>query len=156
METMLKKTMTQEAWKYLYGILSRVFFTNEEDLVVADTIFNTIEPAALAYDTEDVLMENEMHRLKQQYKTQLTRDATEEQIKVTMDKMKQLENAKIAWAVKEVEVQIPKSDCQFIANVIRNFMKTKFVDEAMRSEWVVGRWDIRLRTQVLETFNINQ
>jgi hypothetical protein len=114
--------------------LSRIFFSNEEDLQVVNGIFNTIEPTAFEYDLQDTLMDNEMTRLRKTYQTQITREATDGMIKETMEKMQKIEQDKQDRAAKEADIEIGKSDCEFIANAIRNFMKTKFVDEAMRAE----------------------
>ena len=149
MSNTLKITLTNEAWKYLYVILSNVYCTKFDPINELDGLFATFENIAIKYDIDYAHLKQKTDMLESTYQTQLSKKANEVEIKTTIDALEKCEADKENIAAIKVEADMSHDQVVLAHSLVTHEISLNRTKDTDRLG-VHGRHAIRLVKEILQ------
>lgn len=148
-------TLSNEAWKYLYVVMSNVFCTNLKECEVVDWLFNVFMPTAEKYDIEFAQLKQDGQQLEQTYKIQMQQNATKVQIQHTIDAAEANEKKKEDLSAIPATLEFTDNQVKELHNYVTHILSIKRLDEKSEAPGIRGRHNIRLAKEILQELQNN-
>lgn len=152
---MIKKlsvSLSNEGWKYLYVLLSGVYCTNVDDMIVLNDLFASFEDVAREFDKKRMETKNDVEELKHMFDQQMRNGASKEQKQMTLNSVDKLDKEQMKFAASIVSIEIEAHLIEYANTVLLNLLQTDLLDDKRRAKGLSGRFDIKNAVEIFNEF----
>jgi len=143
-------TLSNEAWKYLYVVMSNVFCTNLKECEIVDWLFNVFMPTAEKYDLDFSYLKQSGKLLENTYNKQMQTAATKVQVQSTIDAAEENEKKMEELSAIPATLEFTDDQVKELHNYVTHILSIKRLDEKSEAAGIRGRHNIRLAKEILQ------